>query len=120
MRKFLVIYALLLTLACAYLGVRYVNLVFEAANAELLMDYFLERKSAALKSRPKVAAQVLQDILNFYPSGTKISHGSLVDRIVERARTSAAGDIGGYLREKTRKDFGEDPRAWIENLHDHE
>jgi hypothetical protein len=54
--------------------------------------------------------------LSYYPSGTKQAEGSALDRVVERARQSAAREIIAILRLRTAKDFGDEPRRWIEGL----
>jgi hypothetical protein len=58
----------------------------------------------------------LEYALWYYPSGTKQTKGSRLDRVVERARQGAMREIIGILRSRTRKDFGDDPRRWIEGL----
>jgi hypothetical protein len=56
----------------------------------------------------------LEYALSYYPSGTKQTEGSALDRVVERARQSAVREIIAILRFKTGKDFGGDPRRWID------
>ena len=63
-----------------------------------------------------VDVSYLEYTLWYYPSGTKQTRGSKLDRLVERARQSAVREIIGILRSRTRKDFGDDPRRWIEGL----
>jgi hypothetical protein len=58
----------------------------------------------------------LEYALWYYPSGTKQTEGSTLDRVVERARQCAVREIIGILRSRTRKDYGDDPRRWIEGL----
>jgi hypothetical protein len=58
----------------------------------------------------------LEYALSYYPSGTKQTSGSSLDRVVERARRCAVREIIGVLRSKTHKEFGDDPRRWIEGL----
>jgi hypothetical protein len=58
----------------------------------------------------------LQYTLSYYPSGSKQTEGSALDRVVERARQSAVREIIAILRSRTGKDFGDDPRRWIEGL----
>jgi hypothetical protein len=36
-----------------------------------------------------------------------------LDRIVENARDESEREILAYLREKTTKNLGDDPRAWV-------
>jgi uncharacterized protein YijF (DUF1287 family) len=63
-----------------------------------------------------VDASYLEYTLWYYPSGTKQTKGSRLDRMVERARQCAVREIIEILRSRTRKDFGDDPRRWIEGL----
>ncbi len=58
----------------------------------------------------------LEYTLSYYPSGTKQTRGSSLDRVVERARQCAVREIIGILRSRTLKDFGDDPTRWIEGL----
>ena len=63
-----------------------------------------------------VDVSYLEYTLWYYPSGTKQTRGSSLDRVVERARQCAVREIIGILRSRTHKDFGDDPRRWIEGL----
>src|SRR5262249_30138795 len=63
-----------------------------------------------------VDAGYLEYTLWYYPSGTKQTKGSSLDRMVERARHGAVREIISILRSRTGKDFGDDPRRWIEGL----
>jgi uncharacterized protein YijF (DUF1287 family) len=63
-----------------------------------------------------VDVRYLEYALWYYPSGTKQTKGSGLDRVVERARQCAVREIIEILRSRTRKDFGDDPRRWIEGL----
>ncbi len=55
-------------------------------------------------------------VMTYYPSDTKQAAGSLLDRIVERARRSAIREIISVLRTRTGLDLGDDPAPWIEKL----
>ena len=68
----------------------------------------------ALQSSATDAADCLQYVVNYYPSGTKQPTGSRLDRIVERERKQVIGEIINYLRIKTGESLGEDPEIWIE------
>lgn len=63
-----------------------------------------------------VNVSYLEYTLSYYPSGTKQTKGSRLDRVVERARRCAMREIMGILRSRTGKDFGDDPRRWIDGL----
>jgi hypothetical protein len=60
--------------------------------------------------------QCLQYVVTYYPSGTKQTTGTPLDRVVERARQSAIREIIATLRIRTGKDFGDNPKRWIERL----
>ena len=51
----------------------------------------------------------------YYTSGSKQVAGSPLDEIVETSRKLAIEDIISILRQKSDKDFGSDPKLWIEN-----
>jgi len=55
----------------------------------------------------------------YYPSGSKQTKGSGLDRVVERARQCAMREIIAILRSRTGKDFGDDPRQWVEGMRAH-
>jgi hypothetical protein len=63
-----------------------------------------------------VDVSYLEYALWYYPSGTKQTKGSGLDRVVERARQCAVREIIEILRSRTGKNFGDDPRRWIEGL----
>ena len=58
----------------------------------------------------------LEYALSYYPSGTKQTGGSPLDRVVERARRCAVREMISILRSRTHKEFGDDPRRWIDGL----
>ena len=58
----------------------------------------------------------LEYALWYYPSGTKQTKSSRLDRVVERARRCAVREIIAILRSRTGRDFGDDPRRWIDGL----
>jgi hypothetical protein len=60
------------------------------------------------------AAESLQYVVGYYPSGSKQETGSRLDRMVEQERALATRDIIAYLRSKTGEDLGERPEAWIQ------
>jgi hypothetical protein len=75
---------------------------------------FEEMRSRALSAEGSGAAQHLEYVVNYYPSGTKQIAGSRLDGIVERARTNAIRDIITHLREKTGENLGDDTEKWIQ------
>lgn len=79
----------------------------------------VEDATKALEQRPrdvKRALELLDYVHSYYPSGTKLKSGSTLDRIVERARLQAEGQIVGTLRSVTGKDYGSSAEAWLSGL----
>lgn len=78
------------------------------------MQIFEEMRVKALTAEsPAAAAAFLDYTVSYYPSGTKHTTGSRLDRMVEQARASAVREIIVELRKKTGEDLGDDPEAWI-------
>jgi hypothetical protein len=75
-----------------------------------------EEMRRKVKDSDAVDVGPLEYVVWYYPSGTKQTVGSRLDRVVERARQSAVREIIAILRDKTDRDFGDDPRRWIEGL----
>ena len=75
---------------------------------------------SSMSGSPDVLLITLQGIVNNYPSGSRLSKNSKPDMIVEAARRTAELAIIAELRCKTGKDFGDDPKQWIEKLGAHE
>lgn len=76
----------------------------------------VEKASAAIRREPpdvKAAVGFLGYAHHYYPSGTKQTAGSRLDRIVERSRSHAERQIIEMLRVATGTDRGTDPEAWI-------
>jgi hypothetical protein len=75
---------------------------------------FDEMRTRALTNDVAGAAESLQYVVGYYPSGSKQETGSRLDRMVEQERALATRDIIAYLRSKTGEDLGERPEAWIQ------
>jgi hypothetical protein len=75
---------------------------------------FNEMRIQALKSAPEDAANSLEYLMRYYPSGSKQEKGSRLDIMVEHERQLAARDIMAYLRNKTNEDLGDNPQTWIQ------
>jgi hypothetical protein len=73
-----------------------------------------EMRERALRSQATEAARCLAYAVTYYPSGTKQTTGSRLDRIVEQYRAIAVKDILIHLRRVTGDDLGDDPEAWIQ------
>lgn len=86
----------------------------QVAFASEQTQIFDEMRTRALQSDAAEAADCLQYVVGYYPSGSKQETGSRLDRMVERERTLAARDIVAYLRTKTGEDLGASPEAWIQ------
>jgi hypothetical protein len=84
--------------------------------AEEQISVFDEMRQQSETSSPVGAAECLEYVLNYFPSGTKQLQGSTLDRLVERARAMSEREIIAILRTKTGKDFGDNPQRWIEEL----
>jgi hypothetical protein len=75
--------------------------------------------SESLRKNPAAvgdAVRSLEYVHNYYPSGTKQTLGSRLDRIIERSRSLAELQIITLLRDATGRDFGTDPDAWIQEI----
>jgi hypothetical protein len=57
--------------------------------------------------------ELLEYVVSYYPSGTKQTAGSRLDKIVERARQSTIREMISALRKRSGQDFGDDPQAWL-------
>ena len=80
------------------------------------------KATEALKRQPpdvKAAVGFLEYARNYYPTGTKQTLGSPLDRIVERSRSVAESRIIEMLREATGMDHGTDADDWIRELRNH-
>jgi hypothetical protein len=86
------------------------------AFAEEQTEVIEATRNQALKAEVKKEAELLEYIVNYYPSGTKQIKGSKLDLIVERFRGCVVREIIADLRKKTREDFGDRPEEWIRNL----
>jgi hypothetical protein len=75
---------------------------------------FEQMRKQAIQSDAVGAANCLEYIVNYYPSGTKQQTGSELDQMVERERNLAERDIVAYLRTKTGQDLGASPEPWIQ------
>lgn len=103
-----------LLLLCGFLLWSHGWLTIRVAWASEQTKIFDEMRTRALQSDAAEAADCLQYVVGYYPSGSKQEAGSRLDRMVERERTLAARDIVAYLRNKTGEDLGESPEVWIQ------
>jgi hypothetical protein len=103
-----------LLVLCGSLFWSYGWLKIQVAFASEQTQIFDEMRSKALQSNAASAAECLDYVVGYYPSGTKQETGSRLDRMVERKRAGAVRDIIAYLRAKSGEDLGEAPEAWIQ------
>jgi hypothetical protein len=100
-----------------YWFVRHGWLHVQAALAEEQTLYFEQAREQGLaSSRPEDIVRAIEGALDYYPSGSKQTTGSHLDRMVERARRLAVGDMIGHLRKTTGLELGNDPQKWIERF----
>lgn len=114
------ILAVLLVFALGIAGywfVRHGFLQVQSALAEEQTLYFEQAREQGLESsRPEDIVGCIEGTLRYYPSGSKQTTGSHLDRMVERARRLAVEDLIRHLKNKTDLDLGNDPQKWIERF----
>jgi hypothetical protein len=106
--------ALLLAILLGWQSWNHARLKIEVAFSEEQTRVFEEMRLQAIQGSPSVAAESLEYVVNYYPSGTKQREGSRLDKVVERVRSSVIRDIISQLRQKSGEDLGEKPEAWIQ------
>lgn len=95
-----------------------IQVSFADEQTELFAE-MVEKASEAIHQEPpdvESAVEFLRSAHNYYPSGTKQTTGSALDRIVERSRSNAERQIIAMLREITGADLGRNPNAWIDKF----
>ncbi len=110
-----VICAGLFALTCC-LSWNYGWLKIQVAFASDQTEIFDSMRAQATQRDPKGAAECLEYVVGYYPSGTKQERGSRLDCIVERDRAHAIRAIIECLRSKTGEDLGTSPEAWIKKF----
>jgi hypothetical protein len=104
-----------LVLGLGFLMIEHMTMGLRIAFADEQTAIFEQMRRQTAESA-SVDVRSLEYALNYYPSGTKQTPGTSLDRIVERARQTAIREIIAILRTRTGQDFGDDPRAWIDGL----
>jgi hypothetical protein len=99
---------------CGRLFWNHGSLKIRVAFASGQTKNFDEMRTKALQSDAMGAADCLNYIVNYYPSGSKQETGARLDSMVERERVFAERDIIAHLRAKTGEDLGQSPGAWIQ------
>jgi len=108
------ILVVLATIGSGYCFVRWGYLRVQVALGEEQTQMFEECRTRALEhSRPEKIAGLIHAAIIYYPSGTKQTPGSHLDRMVERSRQIAIREMIAHLRATTGADLGSDPQAWI-------
>lgn len=110
----LVISALVVISAVLFWNYSLLKIRVAWANAEI--QIFDEMCIKARQGDAKNAANCLEYVVNYYPSGARIPAGSPLDEMVKRDRSRAEQEIIGYLKVKTGQDLGSRADAWIKKL----
>jgi len=113
-RKILVPILSALVAALLTAAALYFPLFLRVTFADDQTHIFDEMRTKALASDTTEAAQCLEYVVRYYPSGTKQVTASFLDRIVERSRARATADIIAYLRSRVPVDLGPAPEPWIQ------
>lgn len=76
---------------------------------------FEECLNQALQStQPERIVGLMEAAIIYYPSGTKQTAGSHLDRMVERSRQRTIQDMITHLRATTKADLGSNSQVWID------
>jgi hypothetical protein len=94
---------------------KYADLSLRVSFAQEQVRIFDEMRRQAREDDISHAVERLEYAWHYYPTGTKQVAGSSLNDIVETSRKMAAEDILAILRQKSGKDFGNDPDAWLRN-----
>ena len=122
-RSFLI--AAAIALLCAGLAWKFVRdawtsiqIAFADEQTEIFSQMVVMANDALNRQPPDVkdAVGFLQYTVHYYPSGSKQTIGSALDRIVERSRSLAESRIIEMLRDATGVDHGPDAEDWIREL----
>ena len=114
----IVLLAALAIIACVFSAWQFsrntINSIQQSfADEQTLMfsDMVSKSSDALLRTPPDIASaiQSLEYTHGYYPSGTKQTAGSFLDKVVERSRTNAEQRIAEMLRSTTNFDLRELP-----------
>jgi hypothetical protein len=83
--------------------------------AQEQVQVFSLMRDKACKGSVEQALDGLEYAAYYYTSGSKQVTGSPLDEVVETARKLAMENIITFLRQKSGMDFGDNPKAWLEN-----
>lgn len=127
-RKRTVLIAALIAVLCAVSALQFVRntwMAIQQSFADEQTEIFFEmttKATEALQRQPpdvKSAVGFLEYTHWYYPTGTKQTNGSPLDRIVERSRSFAESRIIEMLRDATGMDHGTGADDWIRELRNH-
>jgi hypothetical protein len=95
-----------------------IQLSFADEQTEIFSEMVVKATDALNREPPDVKAAVgfLEYTHGYYPTGTKQTTGSTLDRIVERSRSRAESRIIEMLRDATGVDHGTTAEDWIREL----
>lgn len=95
---------------------------FADEQTEIFSEMVVKATDALNRQPPDVRAAIgfLEYTHRYYPSGTKQTVGSALDRIVERSRSLAESRMIEMLRDATGEDHGATAEDWIRELRNHE
>jgi len=110
--KLVVAFACLFLLIAVAVFFLYGKLMLQVALAEEQIKVFDSMRMTALTLPPQDAAECLEYVQNYYPSGTKQVVGSRLDKIVETAREASSREIITYLQNMTGEEYGDDAKKW--------
>ncbi len=100
----------------AFFAVKYTTLKLRVAFADDQVRLFeWTRASANATKDPQRLSGQLEQVVNYYPSGSKQLVGTQLDRVVEAARSNAVAAIIGRLRAVTGRDLGDSPEKWLKD-----
>ena len=106
-------------IVAGYWYVRWGYLHAQVALGEEQTQMFEECRIQANQSNdPKRIADLIEAVIIYYPSGSKQTVGSHLDKMVERSRQATLKDIITHLRTTTGVDLGNDPQVWIQRFGD--
>jgi hypothetical protein len=115
----LVILFILLSGYSAILTFQYLEQYLQVCFAEEQIKIFFRLKKDIYSSEKNAEiALKLAYLVDYYPSGTKQKKGSRLDILVENTRKNVIEDILAFLKNKTGKNFGANPKIWIEKMKD--
>ncbi len=91
----------ILGMIVAWLAYQSSKAILQAAFAEEQVRIFYAMRDQARSSSPVQAVESLEYAMDYYPSGTKQSLGSRLDRLVESVRADVCQQIMGELNNRT-------------------